>query len=321
MTFSEFVSVFRALPKEITSISLANWSEPFLNKDIIKIIKFIKNERPDISIWVSSNGNIFTEDLPLQIVSSKLDWLEITISGLEEEIYQKYHRNGKLERVLHFIKGLTKAKRELNASTPFIEINYLLFPYNIADETDIKKALTKKLADENLIQYIDNISIIHGTLMGSQLGISEYSSHAQEIKSKYKHTTHYKYLCLLLFFNAAIRADGSVFPCCKVEYKEYLNLGNLFENSFLDIWNSKKFISFREDFLAGKNSECNNCFFEYSRIPLLSSNNLKLRIKLNSKLFFKKALKHSFLIDHYLFKDKYFKHWVNFRLKKKNKLP
>jgi len=55
MSFQDFVKLFNSLPKDLTSIGLTNWSEPFLNKDIVDIIQYVKKNRPQVEIWVSSN--------------------------------------------------------------------------------------------------------------------------------------------------------------------------------------------------------------------------------------------------------------------------
>ena len=99
MSFQDFVKIFNTLPKDITSIGLTNWSEPFLNKDIVDIIKYVKKNRPQVEIWVSSNGTAFRKDMLEQTVLAGLDTLEISISGLTQEIYEKYHKDGKLDRI------------------------------------------------------------------------------------------------------------------------------------------------------------------------------------------------------------------------------
>lgn len=88
MSFGDFVETFSQLLQDLTNIGLTNWSEPFLNKDIITIIEHMKATRSDIIIWVSSNRNAFRHDLTSRTVLAGLDYLEIAISGLID----MYHR-------------------------------------------------------------------------------------------------------------------------------------------------------------------------------------------------------------------------------------
>jgi radical SAM protein with 4Fe4S-binding SPASM domain len=316
MSFGDFVEIFRQLPKELTNIGLTNWSEPFLNKDIIKIIEYVKVKRPEIKIWVSSNGNAFRDGLAARAVLAGLDYLEITISGLTEAIYQKYHQKGKLERVFRAIDEITTTKQKNNLIKPYLTINYLLFPYNIVNEDEINRVLGEKLSHPELINFVDGIRIVRGTMLGTQKALQLIANECPEAEGLFKYTTHFRNLCLQLFLNPAIRADGAIFPCCIAEYRDDLIMGNLHENSFLDIWHSKKYEMFRNSFLSGQNPICNSCFLKYSPLPIFNLDNFPLRLKMNFKLLVQQILKNVFLADRLVLKSKVFKFWVQYRLNK-----
>lgn len=317
MSFQDFVIILNSLPQELTNIGLTNWSEPFLNKEIFKIIKYTKKNRPEIKIWVSSNGNAFRENMAVQTVQSGLDNLEITISGLTDEIYQKYHRNGKLNRVFRAIDEITGAKQKFNSLKPKLTINYLQFPYNIVDDEKIRQKISQELTNQEQLKFINAIRIVRGTMLGSQAILQEMKSRFPESNSLFKNTTHFKNLCLQPFLNAAIRGDGAVFPCCIIEYRDEMVMGNLHDNNFIDIWNSEKYKTFRKTFLTGENNVCNGCYFKYSPLPLFHKKYFKLRLKSNLKLTIQRYLKNIFKIDKYLFKSKFFQLWVLIRLKNK----
>jgi len=316
MSFGDFIEIFNQLPAELTNIGLTNWSEPFLNKDIIKIIEYVKANRPGVKIWVSSNGNAFRDDLVARTVLAGLDYLEITISGLTDAIYQKYHQKGKLERVFQAIREITEIKQEHNLKKPHLTINYLLFPYNVLNEDEIKRVVGEKLSAPELLDFVDGIRIVRGTMLGTQKALQHISDECPEAEDFFKHSTHFRNLCLQLFLNPAVRADGAVFPCCIAEYRDDLIMGNLHENSFLDIWRSEKYETFRSTFLSGKNPICNSCFLKYSPLPIFKSDNFPMRFKMNSKLFIQQIIKNVFLADRFMWKSKLLKYWVQHRLRK-----
>ena len=58
-----------------------------------------------------------------------------------------------------------------------------------------------------------------------------------------------------------IHSDGVVTPCCN-DAARVLNMGNIFEQSVKEIWNSVKYQKFRKLHIEGngmKISPCNSC--------------------------------------------------------------
>ncbi len=279
MPYEDFIAILQTLPEGITNIGLTNWSEPFLNKDIIKIIEYVKANRPEVKIWVSSNGNAFRDNLATQTVLAGLDFLDITISGLSDESYRKYHKHGKIDRVFQAIDEITRAKQKFHLLKPRLTINYLLFPYNIVDERTIEDTFAQRLSYRDQQKFIDAIRIVRKTILGTQAVLQEIRHRSPETYQLFKYTTHFKNLCLQLFLNPAVRADGSVFPCCITDYRDELVMGNLHENRFDDIWESEKYRRFRESFLRGENQICNTCFFMYLPAPLFDFKHFNLRLR------------------------------------------
>lgn len=317
MSLQNFTQIINALPGKLTNIGLTNWSEPFLNQEIVKIIESVKKSRPEVKIWVSSNGNAFKQNLPNRIVRSGLDYLEITISGLSDDIYQKYHKSGRIDRVYKAIDMLTRAKIVNKATKPHLTINYLQFPYNVVKKNVIKQTICQKLANGEQEKQIDEIRIVRGTMLGSKAVLFKLENRFLNTKKMFKHITHYKNLCLQLFLNPSVRADGSVFPCCISEYRDQLIMGNLLEDNFLEIWESEKYKKFRTDFLTNENEICNACFLKYSLLPFFETNHFKLNMVANLKLFIQLILKRVFIIDKIIFNNLFFQFWLKMRLKRK----
>ena len=68
-------------------------------------------------------------------------------------------------------------------------------------------------------------------------------------------------ICLLPWFSLYITVDGNVRPCCSFGEGETLVLGNLFEQSFAEIWNGEKYRKLRQDAIDRKlnYTVCRNC--------------------------------------------------------------
>jgi len=69
--------------------------------------------------------------------------------------------------------------------------------------------------------------------------------------------------CDSLFFGCAILAEGTVVPCC-LDFEGRLPLGNILEQSFDKIWNSKPYNNLRSQHLKNtipKNIICHSCVY------------------------------------------------------------
>lgn len=66
-------------------------------------------------------------------------------------------------------------------------------------------------------------------------------------------------ICVAPFFTAEIFGGGDVFLCCP-SYTKLNSIGNIFEQSWEEIWNNKEAIRFREKIKNGDYSECNQNF-------------------------------------------------------------
>lgn len=65
--------------------------------------------------------------------------------------------------------------------------------------------------------------------------------------------------CILPWIHFYTNPDGSVLPCCIGNHRK--PLGNVRENSIVEVWNSEKYKSMRQKMLAGERcDECHSCY-------------------------------------------------------------
>ena len=68
--------------------------------------------------------------------------------------------------------------------------------------------------------------------------------------------------CKSPWMETAINWNGDVFPCSCVHTEEKDRMGNIFEQSFEEIWNGKKYIAARKELLDQPNdleTICHTC--------------------------------------------------------------
>ncbi len=62
--------------------------------------------------------------------------------------------------------------------------------------------------------------------------------------------------CPIPFQEMEIHQDGSVYLCCP-SFNNYYSCGNVFEDSFENVWNSEKAVDLRMRIMNGDYSLCN----------------------------------------------------------------
>ena len=74
-----------------------NWGEPFLNPDILPMVRYARKNR--IGTTISSNLNLVNrgEEFLEEVVESGLDHLTVSIDGTTQDVYEAYRKGGRLE--------------------------------------------------------------------------------------------------------------------------------------------------------------------------------------------------------------------------------
>ena len=264
---------FRRILSEVpstTKISLVGIGESFMNKELWSIIREAKDR--GIEIGTTSNGTILTDKILQDLVSSDLDWLNFSIDGATKATFEKMRPGAVFEEMLANVKRVVDAFG--GRARPVIDIWFLSNRENIhelPDMVDLVKSLGISKLNTQGVHYwghpdwheradeantIDDLaSILRETKRRADAAGVEFEwlnfpdpAAARSCKWPWK--------------GSYITADGYVTPCCENgSDPERINFGNIFEQSFGEIWNSKQYQQFRRDLqsTASRPGICADC--------------------------------------------------------------
>jgi pyruvate-formate lyase-activating enzyme len=134
MTLDLFNSIFaKAKIDGITSIHLYNWTEPLIHPKIGSFIEIVK--RAGISCGISSNLNV-SKNIEAAIKAVP-EFFRISLSGFTQDIYQKGHAGGDVEKVKENTRLLSSLCASLKINTR-IEVYYHRYLDNIYEEEKMK---------------------------------------------------------------------------------------------------------------------------------------------------------------------------------------
>ena len=246
LSFEDFKVIFDKMKPFVKTIDLFSWGEPFLNKDIGAMIKYAKEKKPSLRIFIDSNFNRVTDDQIDAVARYGLNVLKVSCDGATQEVYEKYRKGGKLEDVLGNIKKLVEKKKELASDKPRIIWKYLVFKHN-QHEVDKAREMARELGVE-----------FEASGMRADCGKEIFEKISDSVErdkewipddpkyNNYSEKKAGKDICEKPWRTLTVNWNGDVVPCGAIYDCSKYNYGNLVKQSFKEVWNSPKFVRARE---------------------------------------------------------------------------
>ena len=250
--------VFKTRLKEmgklgVKSIMYAGEGEPFLHKDIADIIATTKKSGIDAA--VTSNAVLFNEKLANETLPY-LTWIKVSINAAKPETYAKIHRTrpqdfGKVIKNMEYAAKIRKQK----GYTCTLGMQIILLQDNFQEITALARK-AKAIGMDYLVVKPYSQHPLSKTNIFKDIKYSKYVDLAEQLqkinnadfnaifrlhtmekwdqaKRNYRH-------CLALPFWAYIDAGGNVWACSMYLTKKKFCLGNIYDQSFKQIWESRK---------------------------------------------------------------------------------
>lgn len=250
--------------------------EPTLYKKLLDLIKVAKGH--GWRVHVNSNGSLINEQYARKLLDAGLNGMIISLYSPSPEIHDTLRRSkglwGKATDAIKIMSRLEKQFPEfkIRSQTLLMRENYKLFPellklhyelgsnqmvisylegdydakylMNEREIQDFRENVTpraievcKKLLDAEIRERaIDKIKNIFSPQL---LSLSQWA------KGMYQPTAPTEEHCERPANSTIILANGDVHPCNIVEYTHEPIMGNLFEQTFTEIWHGKKWNDFR----------------------------------------------------------------------------
>ncbi len=228
--FKNFIDINR---HHIKSLSLYNYGEPLLNKDIFRMVGYAK-ENGISFIKIATNGFFLTQKASRMLMLAGLDHLSVSLDGVSENTYKAFRRGGGFDRVITNISSCVSLKSGL-LSKMKIEAQFIIMKHN---ESELKEAvkLSKQLG-------VDILRL--KTLLVKKPAWAKFLPVSDKY-SRYSKKPHFLG-CRKPLSELVINSDGTILPCCYIvglrAIKKY-SLGNIRGQSLADILKTKKYTDF-----------------------------------------------------------------------------
>jgi len=280
------IKLFKQIIDEIrpSNVNLSGLGEPLLHPNIFEMIKYAKRKGSVVNVPTNLT---LPKKVMVKLVESQIDQLKISLDASTPETYTKIRRKDWFNRVVENIEEINLIKRERKLKKPDLRINFALQSLNV-DEIDklfvlaMKKniktiyiqwltydrvPLEKPLLTNNISKdkLKETISVVKK--LSKEKGIEttiQFWERDQDILHQRMNSEGYenKRQCYFPWISTFIDVDGDVKLCPKFVWnRNEGTTGNIVENKFVKIWNSKSYQKARIEFRKKeqKFKSCEHC--------------------------------------------------------------
>ncbi len=234
----------------IKEIELSAQGEIFLNRDLLKIMKYAYEKQVFLSAGTGANLNTVSDEVLEGLVKYQFRFLTCAIDGASSETYRIYRRGGDFEKVIDHVKKINEFKSKYHSVFPKLRWQFILFGHT---EHEILKArrMALKLGMEfrTKIASDDFSPIRNKALVRKQIG--EQATDCDEYRRKYGKVYLTGHICAKMWLRPQINSDGKVLGCSVNYWGDY---GNAFKEDLIGILNSEK-MNYARAMLLGKKKE------------------------------------------------------------------
>lgn len=234
----------------LKSVVCSGEGEPLLNKELPDMA--VQMKRIGVDVAMASNGVLLEKEISKQCLNA-FTWIRFSMAAIHESTYKKIHRgkDGDLKKALDNIAYAVEWKKKHGLSTT-LGVQCLLIQENKNEIIDMAKELKKIGVDYFTIkpysqhtQSENHLEVDYQELLGledeirgcetEQFKIYYRSNAMKKMKQRKTYDN-----CYGLPFMTHIDAKGNVWPCINFVGQAKFLYGNMYEQTFEEIWNGEQ---------------------------------------------------------------------------------
>jgi len=266
--------------KDVETVVLEGWGESLLYKDLPQCIRLVKKEGSQVGFVTCGMGLI--KNRVSELIGAGLDFVGFSIAGTTSETHDAIRVNSHLPEVLNAVRLFHEEKKRQGLLRPKMHLVFLMVKDNIEEVPSVPSFAKEAGMDEvvltnichciNVWQEKNRVFVWESGKNPYEEVVKQAEEKARELNIKLKRPSLSAIDIPVCaedpLMNIYISTGGDVSPCvylypplpspfkrifCSREYwVERVSFGNVFEESFSQIWNSQNYQSFRNPFIERK---------------------------------------------------------------------
>lgn len=245
--FKKIIDDLGSFSKPIKVLRLYKDGEPFLNKNLAKMISYAKDSGFVEYIDTTTNASLMTPERLGPILEAGLDKINISVDGMNREQYIKF--TGFDFDFDEFVRRV----KWLDANKGSCEV-VIKIPGELITDNQKQEFL------DTFGDYCDRIFIENFAPCWPEFDVEEHTG-IKITEGIYQQPISPTDTCPYIFYSMSINADGLV-SSCFLDWGRKLIIGDVAKQSVESIWHSEKMNALRLQHLEGKrkdNPVCSQC--------------------------------------------------------------
>jgi radical SAM protein with 4Fe4S-binding SPASM domain len=223
------------LARRLIKIKPQLYDEPLLNPHTIDYVR-IARARGVENIYFDTNGTLLTPAICEKLVGSGLSSISISIDASCESTYALLRRNSHYRHVCDMVKYLCALRDRKNPGM-VVDISLVEVRENAAE----------------IGEFIDQWLPVSGCVR-----INKAFDSLGKVDGFYVPSTGRRLLCKVPWRITSVLQNGDVIKCM-FDYNYDEVVGNIFEDSLIDLWKGPVYMSYREKHVEGRFEEIPSC--------------------------------------------------------------
>ena len=237
----------------LKSIMYAGEGEPLLHRDIGEIIN--RTKKVGIDVAITTNGVLLKEGL-VESTLENITWIKVSINGATKDTYAKIHKTNpdNFDRVIENMSYAVELRQNKEYKCA-LGMQLILLPENW-HEAELLAQQAKDIGIDYLVIKPYSQHPLSKTTQYKDIKYSDYFHLSDKLNNFsdnnfrviFRINTMKKWdvgrrnykRCMALPFWSYIDASGNVWGCSAYLTDERFRYGNIYENSFKEIWEGEK---------------------------------------------------------------------------------
>jgi MoaA/NifB/PqqE/SkfB family radical SAM enzyme len=250
--FKKIVDDMCTFDEQVKVVDLWAWGEPFMNKKLLDMIKYLNEKKACREIRTCTNGSFLKPELNQRLVNSGLDMIRISISALDAEGYEETCKfKIDYDEYVNNIRDLFKRSRGTRTK---VSIKAVELAVNTEEKVNKFYEFFSPICDYVFIE--DIVDAFPG-----YDGLEKPDNTKITFRKWNAYSDRANYVCAKPLVQMAIHSNGAVSACCN-DWKFKTAYGNVATERLKDLWLSEHLNNFRLLHLEKDREEipyCNIC--------------------------------------------------------------
>ncbi len=276
MSFDEFRHIVDQFPK-LHWIGLTGIGSSFLNKDYMKMVRYMKQERHSF-VEFFDHFNQFDETIARECIELGVNKIWVSLENARADSYNAYRKGGDFDQVLKNLWALVRLKKEMRSPIPELWFHFIINRHNASEMKEYVDLVAKVAEFERgfsapLIYWTNLLAfeeVSDWAIRPGREWLDEVQAYCAEkrvfsVFNENVACTHPMRHCAH-WTEPFVLVTGHIQPCCALneantrEWQKEHAFANLLETDFRDWWRSPARKAFQETIRRGGiNDICRYC--------------------------------------------------------------